>query len=341
MRNIYRALLRLVQRESQSVAPSRSVRGFCWLLLLFAALAGPSVGSPPATLLARSSAASRTDSDAESGLLRLTSDGLLKQRPSWSRDGRKLVFARHRSDKIWLYLWDRGSGTEKRLTTREHPEYDAAWSPDSSRLAFSFVGISGPQGDVDVYVIGPDGGGLTRIAGTDGSLSHEEWPSWSPDGKRIAFTSTRAGNQEVFTVDADGKNLTRLTSDLGTDAHPAWSPDGSRVAFATDRWGGLEIATMKLDGSDVRRLTNSPGLDDYPAWSPDGGWLAFTSHRDGNPEIYRLRSDGTGATNISNNRAIDSFPTWGPDAGDLTYVSNRDSGFDIYIQRAGSPRVSD
>jgi TolB protein len=261
---------------------------------------------------------------------RITHDGYFKQRPVWSPDGKRLVFARHQRDKIWLHTTDATGRDEKRLTNREHPEYDAAWSPDGKRLAFTLVNVAGTQGDVDLHVVNADGSGLARIAGSDGGLSHEEWPSWSPDGKRVAFTSTRAGNQEVFAADVDGKNQTRLTTDLGTDAHPAWSPDGRHIAFASDRWGGLEIALMNADGSDVRRLTTSAGLDDYPAWSPDGRQIAFTSNRDGNLEIYVMSPDGSHVRNLTQSPAIDNFPTWTPDGRAVTFVSNRDRRWDIY-----------
>ena len=231
--------------------------------------------------------------------VRLTHDGYFKQRARYSPDGSTLVFARHKQEKILLYLCNADGSNERRLTMRELPEYDAAFSPDGQRLAFCHVSQSGTQGDVDVYVIQRDGSGLAPLVRNAGPLSHEEWPAYSPDGTRLAFTSTRSGNQEVFVADADGKNPKAITSHPGHDAHPCWSPDGRQIAFSTDRWGGLEIALMDADGSNVRRLTQSPGLDDYPDFSPDGRWIAFVSNRDGNFEIYRMRPDGTEAQNLT------------------------------------------
>jgi TolB protein len=173
---------------------------------------------------------------------------------------------------------------------------------------------------------------------TQGTLSHEEWPSWSPDGKQFAFTSTRHGNQELYVADVEGGEWRRLTSDPAVDAHPAWSPDGRWIAFATSRWGDLEIALIQPDGRNLRRLTHSKGLDEYPSWSPDGKRLAFTSNRDGNLEIYVQPMSGEGtpepggggrAQNVTRNDAIDNFPAWTPD-GRLGFVSNRDDGFDLY-----------
>ena len=79
----------------------------------------------------------------------------------------------------------------------------------------------------------------------------EESPRWSPDGKHIAFVSTRNGNQEIYSADADGKNVKRLTNEPAMDNNPSWSPDGSQLAFCSARHGNFEIYTMKADGSDV------------------------------------------------------------------------------------------
>lgn len=263
------------------------------------------------------------------GLVRHTQDGYLKQRPAWSPNGRKLVYARHQGAKITLFLQSAEKKTTRRLTKRDEPEYDAVWSPDGKRLAYSYLKQSPNQGDVEVYIVNPDGTKLTPVAVTNGKLSHEESPSWSPDGKRIAFTTTRFGNQELAIVDLTGKNLQRVTSDPSIDAHPAWSPNGKKLAFATNRWGDLEIAVVNLKSGAVTRLTYSKGLDDYPAWSPDGRQLAFTSNRLGNLEIFIIQADGSNPKNITRNSAIDNFPSWSRQHG-ITFVSNRDSGFDIY-----------
>lgn len=285
----------------------------------------------PAAFIFRSSLATEPSSD-DATLVRVTNDGDFKQRPAWSPDGKTVVFARHRGATILLFLLDLESGKEERLTKSEHPEYDAVFSPDGKDVLFAWDKASPNQGDIEVHRLDLETRTPTPVAVTEGALSHEESPCWSPDGKRIAFTSTRHGNQELYVASRDGKDVIRLTSDPALDAHPSWSPDGERIAFATNRWGDLELATIKPDGTDLTRLTESPGLDDYPAWSPDGRRLAFTTNRDRNLEIYVLEVASGRIENASQSTAIDNFPAWTAD-GRLGFVSNRDVGFDVYVQK--------
>jgi Tol biopolymer transport system component len=92
----------------------------------------------------------------------------------------------------------------------------------------------------------------------------------------IAFTSTRDGNAEVYSMRADGSHLRDLTRNLAQDGQPAWSPDGTRIAFVSSRDGNAEIYVMRADGNGARRLTHSPDANDTaPVWSPDGRKLAF------------------------------------------------------------------
>jgi TolB protein len=268
---------------------------------------------------------------------RLTTDGLPKQRPVWSPDGRRLAFARHEAGgtHIWQYVMEVDKpASARRLTNRPAPDYDGAFTPDGKSLLLVAVAQSGTQGNLDVAIVPAEGGEPKTLFGDlNSKLAHAEWPSPSPDGKRFAFTSTHEGNQEVYTAAIDGKDLVRVTQSPGTDTHPCWTPDGKSLVFATDRWGGLELASALADGSGLHRLTRSPGLDDYPAVAPDGRRLAFVSNRDGNFEIYVCRADGTEPINVSSHPGQDTMPTWTPDGRGITFVSARDGGADLYTVR--------
>lgn len=268
---------------------------------------------------------------ASHSLVRLTSDGLFKQTPHWSPDGKLLAFSRHKRSEISIWLLSADDGKERRLTKRSEPEYDAVWHPDGNKLYFGFDKTSPNQGDIEVYSIRLDGEEFKPVVASDGKLTHEESPACSPDGKWIAFTSTKDGNQELYVAKSDGTDVKRLTSDPAIDAHPCFSPDGQKILFSTNRWGDLELAVIDLDGSNLTRITTSRGFDDYPAWSPNGQQIAWTSNRDRNLEIYTSSPSGLDPQNFSQQAGIDNFATYHPD-GRLTFVSNRDGGFEIYIE---------
>lgn len=277
-----------------------------------------------------------TSDPAAQDITRHTHDGLEKIRPTWSADGSRLLYARHELDslRIQLYLQDAESPTNspRRLTDRSTPEYSGVFSPTGDDVLFVLVRQIGTQGNLDIARVAGDGSGaVATIAGDDdGKLWHQDWPSWSPDESRFAFSSTHEGNQEIYTARADGTDLVRLSRHPGIDAHPCWTPDGARIVFATDRWGGLELASVSAAGIDTVRLTTSPGLDDYPAVSPNGNRIAFTTHRDGQFEIYLMNLDGSNLVNLSEHPARDTQPTWTPDGRGVTFLSDRDGGADVY-----------
>ena len=154
-----------------------------------------------------------------------------------------------------------------------------------------------------------DGSGQRRL--TTGPLPDVN-PAWSPDGARIAFQSTRDGNEEIYVMNVDGGGQTRLTSAAAADVSPSWAPDGKTIAFASNRDGNFEIYVMNADGSGQTRLTRNLDIDVDPAWSPNGSLIAFTSNRDGNYEIYSMNADGSAATRLTTNAAEDTTPDWQP-----------------------------
>src|SRR2546423_1183351 len=131
---------------------------------------------------------------------------------------------------------------------------------------------------------------------------------------KIAFSTARDGNSEIYSMNADGSVQTRLTNNAAFDGDPAWSPDGTRIAFTSTRDGNEEIYVMNADGSNLKRLTNNTALDRTPAWSPDGAQIAFASTRDSsNFNIFVMDADGSRQTDISNSTAADyEEPDWSP-----------------------------
>ena len=161
-----------------------------------------------------------------------------------------------------------------------------------------------------------------------------DWsPSWSPDGRHIAFGSRRDGNYEIYVMGSDGSNLRRLTNHWAGDWSPSWSPDGRHIAFVSsrERGGKDEIYVMGSDGSNPRRLTDHSAWDWSPSWSPDGRHIAFVSDRDGNYEIYVMGSDGSNPRRLTDHSGSDHSPSWSPDGRHIAFESWGDGNGGIYV----------
>ena len=157
---------------------------------------------------------------------------------------------------------------------------------------------------------------------------------------RIAFSNDRDGNSDIYVMNADGSDVTRLTENPGHDWGPDWSPDGQLIAFNNDRDGNWDIYVMNPDGSGVRQLTDNPGRDWSPAWSPGGQQIAFTSDRDGNSVIYVMNADGSGVRQLTDNPGYDADPAWSPGGGQIAFSSQRDGDSDIYVMNADGSGVT-
>ena len=156
----------------------------------------------------------------------------------------------------------------------------------------------------------------------------------TPNPEKIAFTSNRDGNNEIYVMNADGTNQTRLTDNPAFDTDSSFSGNGSRIAFRSTRDGNSEIYVMDADGSNQINLTNNPGNDNQPSFSPDGSKLAFSPTRDGNSEIYVMNSDGSNQINLTNIAANDFAPSYSPDGSKIVFNSARDGNNEIYVMDA-------
>ena len=177
-----------------------------------------------------------------------------------------------------------------------------------------------------------DGAGATTVAASGvGSVT-------PPTGDlladtRIAISSSRDGNSEIYTMLSDGSDPTRLTTETALDGHPSFSPNGSQIVFWSDRdvANGREVFVMGADGLDPTNLTNQTWHDGDPSWSPDGLRIAFQSDRSGAFEIHTMDPDGLNVSQVTNDGAAEA-PQWSPDSSKLVYTSGYPG--DIIVVRA-------
>ena len=146
---------------------------------------------------------------------------------------------------------------------------------------------------------------------------------------KIVFSSARDGNPQIYIMDADGTNQTRLTNNSATDANPKLSADGQKVVFDSNRDGNQEIYAMNADGTDQTRITNNTFVDIQPEWSPDGTRIAFSSTRSGTPQIWVMNADGSDPVqltfdphpDIPMNSVRCYAPAWSYDGTRITFSS--------------------
>ena len=152
----------------------------------------------------------------------------------------------------------------------------------------------------------------------------------SPALARIAFTSERDGNQEVYVMNADGSDPRNVTQSLAQEGSPSWAPTRDRLAFVSDRNGNSDVFVIGVDGSGLQQVTSQTADEIHPAWSPDGALIAYVSNIDGDWEIFVASAAGTGAVQITHNEYWDSWPAWSPDGRRLAFTSARDGNYELY-----------
>jgi TolB protein len=159
-------------------------------------------------------------------------------------------------------------------------------------------------------------------------------PTWSPDGRALAYVSYRTGTPSLFRAFIyEGRGDT-IVSGAGMTFSPAWSPDGKSIAFTWTRDGNSEIYIANADGTGLRRITHHAAIDVSPSWSPTGREIAFTSDRTGAPQIYAMDTEGLNLRRISFNGSYNDSASWSPsrDYSELAYASRIERGpFDIVI----------
>jgi TolB protein len=193
-------------------------------------------------------------------------------------------------------------------------------SPDNTRIAFASLGKEGWA--IRMYSL-ELGRMVSFPAGTEGGSNQS--PAWSGDGTRIAFSSSRSGDPEIWVSDANGANLHRLTNFVGPDVSPTWNPrTNAQLAWVSGRTGLPQIYTMDQDGANVQRLTDG-GYAISPSWSPNGQFLTFSWNRKygpgapGGQDIYVMDITSKRWLQLTHEAGSNDFPSWAPDGRHIVF----------------------
>jgi Tol biopolymer transport system component len=233
-----------------------------------------------------------------SGRKQLTNFQATSFYPSISPDGEMIYFVSRQEGTFDIYSMNPNGKSVKRLTKGIGALYAPELSPNGKRIVFTNHGNG-------IWVMRADGNNPHPLTNKD-----DIDPTWSPDGMRIAFASSRTGSRQLYVMDSDGSEIEQLTDLNNMGGRSTWSPDGTKLAFYRGPEGDRNIFIVDVNSKEVTRLT-SDGDNLGPSWSPDGNWIAFTSFRDGNNEIYIIHPDGRGLTRLTDSPISDWQPRWG------------------------------
>jgi len=283
---------------------------------------------------------------------------------TWSPDGKTIAFVCAKRDgKSHIWTLPCAGGAPVRIThepvwlemsdlvDRRDVAGGPRWSPDG--LYFAYVALT-KAGSTSIYVIPSTGGEAVQVSSYPRCTVCPSWlphaecdrtPRWSPDGKRIAFVSSRDGPDQIWVVEVNSSvGPLQVTYDRYDNNDIQWSPDGKQIAYASQRNAQdifrSALCTVSLPEGEVKQLTDGLQSNDRtPRWSPDGTRIAFVSDRSGYDDLWLMSKDGEGLTRLTEGGGDHADPRWSPDGRFLAYTVTRHGNVDIWVSSVdGSSR---
>lgn len=229
---------------------------------------------------------------------RLTFDDTFVYGLDWTPDGAYIVFSSHHlSDSVRMWRVLASGGQPEPLFTPPGLAEESSLSRDGRRLAYTQREWNA---NIWQYEVAPKAGLSAPPTKVIASEGYNASPQFSPDGKRVAFVSSRSGNGEIWVCESDGSNPRQLTSfHVPVDAYPHWSPDGREIAFQASPEGHAGIYVVSAEGGRPRRLTTDASIVAAPSWSRNGKWIYFGSDKSGAWQVWKVPPEGGHAVQVT------------------------------------------
>ena len=280
---------------------------------------------------------------------RVTSSSAAEGFPSFSPDGRKLLFQKKSGTNWDIVEYDLSTQSEATIIATPADEESPVYSPNGELITYTSTNEDARPVDPNYKVRE-----ILQIDKTDNfvrkltqSVADDWLPRYSHSGEYLLFVSERndlrkvyyvAKQSDLFVMESDGDFQVQLTNTPANEGGACFSADDKRIFFHSDQNGTFDIFSMKRDGSQIMTLIDDDaGNDVNPCTSPDGNWIAFVSDRDGNYEIYRARTNGSGEERLTFHPGVDSNPAFSPDGSMIAFHSNRNGNYDIYVINLSAP----
>lgn len=235
----------------------------------------------------------------------VTNNRTINLSPSWSPDGRAVLYSSFKDRSQTLFLFDLNSGKEVKFAPRAGRLISGKVSPDGKSVAATLE--SG--GNSNIYLLDLNGNVIRKLTEETGIAVS---PSWSPNGRQIVYVSDRAGSPQIYVFDIESGKARRLTYSGGYNTSPEWSPKGDRIVYTGRVASRFAIFSIGAEGGDTRKLTSESSDSEDPTWSPDGRFIAFTSNRGGKYQLYLMQASGENQRRLTGSGGDDTKPSWSP-----------------------------